>query len=171
MKVSGRPKKSIPTSSKRSPGRPKKITSPRKHYQLQLLTIDIIRNNYYNDKTGSYNPIECYIFQTYDGKDLDGKVPTTKNESPETIIPTGRLIVQQNNKKTIIEKWLQDKKLKPIGPYKRKGETKPYYYLECIKTHGEKGIPEVIHMQICAGPLNVLSEDCMDEVNCWIKNN
>ena len=60
----------------------------------------------------------------------------------------------------IIPNWLTQH---VSGPYFAEREQPVFYYLG--GQHSEYGY---YWMQICSGPLNVLSEDCMDEVNVWI---
>ena len=135
---------------------------------LTPLTINIIRNNYWDNKRQKGKPIKYYTFQSFGGKDIDGKPLSSKNRKAYIMVPTGNLI---HGCKTI-HGWLADKQMQPIGPYKSTGPKANFYYLEGILTHsnGKKIQPELIYLQVCSGPLNGLSEDCLDEVNCWIKS-
>jgi len=141
--------------------------------KLKLLDVDTIRRKFWDNKTHEGKPISYYSFQTFGGKDSKGNVPTSKGLKPDEVIPTGNLIHIHGNKKTTIYNWLCDNKMKPVGPYKSTGPApkKDFYYLEFIATieYGKKITPKLKYLQICSGPLNVISDDCLDEVHCWIK--
>lgn len=137
---------------------------------LKLLTVNQVRTKYWNKDKKAGKKINYYCFQTYDGKDIDGNRPKISgNTKPNVFIPDGTLI-HHNSKtgqKTIINDWLSQSK---SGPYKRNDKSKglnDFYYLRGYCRNGNK--KEKKCLQICSGPLNALSEDCLDEVNCWVK--
>lgn len=138
----------------------------KKDKQLRLLTINDAKHAYINNI-----PIKYYSFQTYDGKDIDDNPPHLRSKdvgTPELFIPDATLIkIEKGKPKERILNWL-DSDIK--GPYKKEEESRILYYLEGW-SNIEKTIPKTV--QICSMPLNILSEDCLDEINLWCldKNN
>jgi hypothetical protein len=135
--------------------------------KLKQLTVAEIRKKYWDAKTGIGSPIKCYLFQSYDGKDINNNAPTVGKKKSHTIIPLG--ILMHKNKKTKVCKitpdWLSTGS---SGPYKKKDEGKSqhdFYYLG-FTMNSIKG--KIYWLQVCSGPLNVISSDCLDEVNFWV---
>src|SRR3972149_11380315 len=142
------------------------------------LTVEDVRKRFWNSNTKSYNTIEYFTTQTSADRLLITKVLNSKknglrlitkeeyndkekqkeyekkyakfmihNLSPEYFTPDGALIVCLDKQK-IISNWLQSGK---PGPYK-KGQNLPFYYLS-----GKFNDPDYNSAQVCAGPLNVIS--------------
>lgn len=114
---------------------------------------------YYNNKL----PIKYTAPQTYGGKDENGHVPSIKSfDNLDSIfLLDGHLKWEKDDKSGIIAYWLAQS---TDGPYSTTDESPIFYYLGGLRYDGT----EHYWMQICSGPLNVLSEDCMDEQNVWI---
>lgn len=142
---------------------------------MKLLTINEIRNKYYNKKLKKFKPIQIYCFQSFSNNLIESGIPLPKRikflKTPNVFIPNGNLIKITKNKKKdreiiikeIIYNWFEKNK---NGPYKLNDKNKSlniFYYLSGIQDN------KYIEYQICSGPLNVLSSDCLDSVNCWIK--
>jgi len=122
-------------------------------------------------------PIACASFQTYGGLDENDKIPTLENynQLEYNIILDGSLKIknrgtcdsfescqaeyEKGENSEIIENWLSSTK---DGPYYKGIADNNLYYLG-IKNEieGNKWI------QICSKPFNVLSSDCVDEVQYW----
>jgi hypothetical protein len=70
-------------------------------------------------------------------------------------------------KQSIIKDWLSKSN---SGPYtvgdSNKNNLSDFYYLGGTFVYGGEYIKG--RLQICSNPLNVLSEDCLDETNCWV---
>ena len=133
---------------------------------VKPLTVDIIRSDYWDKKTKKGKEIHYYSFQSYDGKDLNNKSPMEYEEDFEIFIPDGKLKHEINGKEEIIDDWLSKSNK---GPYKKSdsGKGRPdFYYLGGLKIYNNR--KEYYWAQVCSGPLNVISEDCLDEVNWWI---
>jgi hypothetical protein len=133
---------------------------------LKLLTVDEVREKYWDSDYHTGSPINCWEFQSFDGLDENNNVPNVQTVKPNSITPTG--LLKHRNIKTgkveIIDNWLGCKK---GGPYKKSdiGKSLPdFYYLGFIY----KGSDKITWLQVCSRPLNVISTDCMDEVNVWV---
>ena len=118
--------------------------------------------------------VPIYTLQTFDGKLLDeADGAALKRSAPDYWFwPSGTLIRRDNNdrsKEVRTSNWLR-RKGSQGGPYGPKDkDSSVYYYLEGCSRSSERGPCEVVNLQICSDPLNVLSEDCGDEVNCWVR--
>lgn len=147
---------------------------------LKPLTVNILRDEYWDKKNNKGRPVNLYISQTYDGKDIDGNPLTTESldiGSPEIFITGGHLIHKWgkniypattgpilNQHMEIIENWLSKSN---SGPYKDKSkDSDDFYYLTGYYKHQKQD--EYTELQICSSPFNALSTDCLDEVNCYI---
>ncbi len=133
---------------------------------VKLLTVESVKKNYWNKKTKKGAEIHYYSFQSYGGK-INNKPPKVAPDSFEIFIPDGSLKHTVDGKEKIIKDWLSKS---TVGPYKKKdaGKGQPdFYYLGGWRIYSKKR--EKYWAQICSGPLNVVSEDCLDEVNWWVK--
>jgi hypothetical protein len=130
---------------------------------LKRLTVNEVKKKYWDKVKKVGKPVRYYSTQTYGEIYLQRDM---KSVDWEIFVPDGSLhhINAITKKKKVIEDWLS---MNVPGPYKKidssKGGLSDFYYLGGI-LHGEKGC-----LQICSNPLNVVSEDCMDEVHLWIK--
>lgn len=128
--------------------------------KLKLITVDDARF-YYNHCI----PIVCKSFQTFGGKDENGKYPHIKNydELDATLFLNGSLKevvrTEKGSKHKIIKNWLSKTK---EGPYFEGIRNDALYYLGI-----DSPIDEQSWVQICSGPMNCLSTDCLDECNYW----
>ena len=135
------------------------------------LTVNEIRKKYWDKNKKIGKPISYFAVQTY------GDVFTMNHANehppffsqPDIFIPDGTLhhYNMKTKKKKIWNDWLTSS---TWGPYQKSDENKgcldDFYYLggTFVNDSQREGL-----LQICSRPLNVVSEDCMDEVHCWIK--
>lgn len=116
---------------------------------LRPATVDDARKSY---RSGI--PLKCWIGQTFDGL-IDEKKPSVNSlDHLEDVYFTGHLVIDD---KVTIPNWLNNCN---SGPYYPDVVDNRFYYLPCVLA-GER-------VQICSNPLNVISEDCLDEVNLWV---
>ena len=153
-----------------------------KEEKLIPLTVDHIREYYWDKSKNEGKIITIYTGQTYDGKDINGKILTTNSEEVEEqhFVPGGHLIKKWGESITpatigpileqyteVIKNWLSNS---ISGPYKSKDKGKGsnifYYLTGYYKSEDDKD--RYTELQICSGPFNVLSTDCLDEVNVYI---
>ena len=73
-------------------------------------------------------------------------------------IPNGDLIEESKDNKKIKKRWLQSNN---PGPYLNGIET-PFYYL------GGELVDHRYRAQVCAGPPNVVSYNCLDSTTMWV---
>jgi hypothetical protein len=155
---------------------------------LVPLSIDKIRNDYYNFVSNKYKKIEHFspqssadrlkiievikkndkislkVLEEYDDPKEQHSLETNYPDQmihtiyPQYFTPNGDLIEENKGKKKIMDNWL---KSNLPGPYLQ-GRKKPFYYL------GGKLDDERFRAQICAGPANVLSYDCLDSITMWV---
>ena len=151
---------------------------------LKRVTVDLIRERYWDPITRQGRPISMYAIQDYEGGPVEsGEI---------TFIPDGTLI-HKNFKlkiKKVYPDWLSIRKSDPhtesygkSGPHtKSYGKYGPYaesdygkslndfYYLGGrIKGLIGKGF-YLYALQICTKPINILSTDCLDAVDVWVRN-
>ncbi len=134
------------------------------------LTVNDIRRNYWDKEKNKGKPIKYYSPQTYgDIFILSEKNPSFPFIAFSIFIPDGNLHHEnaKTGEKEIIKGWLSTS---IGGPYKKQDiksrGLNDFYFLGGHSNNGE-----FILLQICSSPLNVISEDCLDEVHCWIKTN
>jgi len=134
--------------------------------RIKRLTIDLIREKYWDYSKNKGKPIKIYT-----GQDLDGHVPD--GTPPQTAIFDGTLIhcgVCKHHKpaKWTIPNWIPSREPGPYLP-EDEGQSLPdFYYLPA--TTNVLGVNmEYYEFQVCSGPLNAISTDCLDEVGVWIK--
>jgi len=133
---------------------------------LKRLTVSQVRTKYWSTSTNSGKPIKCQIFQDYH-----------HHHDQVTLTPLGLLLEQRyqkkgaqiaTNKRTshYTENWLSQSK---SGPYKKSdvGQKQSSFYFLAFISNKEPG--KIIWLQVCSGPLNALSRDCLDDVGVWIK--
>lgn len=157
---------------------------------LVPLTIEKIRRNYYNSITGGYNRIEHFdpqssadrlriveilsnkelkVREEYDDpeeqRDMETRFPDQMilTVSSKYFTPNGNLISvdrddQGKRTKKVKRGWLQSGE---PGPYLHGAQT-PFYYLD-----GKLADPR-FSAQVCAGPVNVVSYDCLDDITMWV---
>jgi hypothetical protein len=122
-------------------------------------------------------PLYYYSQQTYDGYDSEDQVPHREADS----IPDCHFVFDGNLKRevhnnadqtkdtVIVQDWLGTH---DEGPYHEVADHNPssaplhnttYYYLTGV--HSEYGSWD---MQICQDPLNILSENAIDECHVWV---
>lgn len=180
-KHKGKPMKEVSRLYKLSNERTKKSSIPTGSRKLIPLTISILRERFWDKKKNKGKAITLYIGQTYGGKGINGKVLTTKTKgmSQEIFVPGGHLIHEWGKNiypattgpilsqhTEIIENWLSKSNSGPYSPKDKGKGSKDFYYLTGY--YKRKDRDEHTQMQVCSGPLNVLSTDCLDEVNCYI---
>lgn len=139
--------------------------------KIKRLTVASIRNKFWDKKTKKGKRVRFYS-----GQDLSTEIPT--NTSYGIFIPDGDLLCRVSCNRgfcyeQIIEDWLSKS---TNGPYTKRNiklaEGRVFFYLtgrirlpwEAKSKPLEKGC-----LQVCLGPFNVLSEDCLDDIGCWIK--
>ena len=126
---------------------------------LRNCTVHDARWYYLNGK-----PIIFNSFQTFGGKDENGYKPSIalngKMDSSFSLDGSLKWESSKDNSSGIIHDWLSQN---INGPYYTNNSQSLFYYLG--GHHSEYGF---YWMQICSNPLNVLSEDCMDEIMVWI---
>ena len=160
--VGRHPKKPLParTTPVKRGSRVAKVTKP---IQYRLLTVQDVRDRY---RKGV--PIQFGTMQTFDAE----LGQTCSNvDLCATFVPDGTLHHENphTGKREIIRDWLRTS---TDGPYtladsRNKHGSLDFYYLGGTRTGCNEGEDE--RLQVCSSPLNVLSEDCLDEINCWIK--
>jgi len=136
---------------------------------LTLLTVEMVKTQYW--KTGK--PIKFYPIQTYGSKDINDNPVTNFNENGDphelmVFVLDGTLhhVNRTAGIRELIPDWLST----ATGPYREEDREKslPDFYSlggHYVYANGEI---EKSNLQICSGPLNVLSTDCLDEVNVWV---
>ena len=142
-----------------------------KPVNYKKLTVNDVRKNYWDKNKKSGKPIKYYSVQTYgDVFVLDENQQIPFFGTPEIFIPDGTLHhtnMKTKQKQTIID-WLS---FSHNGPYKKEDEQKnglsDFYFLGGTFVYGQK--KQKGHLQICSRPLNVVSDDCLDELHCWIR--
>lgn len=124
---------------------------------LRPCTVDDARQYY-----ARREPIRFMSMQTYGGKDDKGEIPSVQSlaDLSTTFMLDGNLKWRHGQTEGIIADWLT---LSKDGPYYQSKNQSVFYYLS--GNHSEYGY---YWMQICSRPLNVLSQNCMDEVHVWI---
>ena len=137
-----------------------------KYKKLDIVTV---RKDYWKKSTkyvdGRGKPIEFYAIQ-------DFQHPNQVKGEKDIFIPDGSLIKfnTKTNKRTVTEDWLSTGK---GGPYKKsdvgKSMSDLYYLGGLLKRAYSDDYYEKSGLQVCSRPLNVLSDDCLDDVNIWIK--
>jgi len=130
---------------------------------FRLLTVGEVRQRYWNEHKKRGSPISFGTTQTF------GNTPTSVRElEPYVFVPTGDLRKYNRNtqQSEILKDWLS---LNSNGPYFKRGSSDILYYLLGTYLEGQwgKGPGE---LQVCSNPLNALSENCLDEIHCWVTN-
>lgn len=161
-----------------------RITSsdPENMKELELLTVSEVKRRF---KENPLEPIPIYIDQTCTS---ENKRWVADDEDPyEYFLPTGHLIKVDSRNSG--KKWVPISKRSSVpyekgeitlnwlyssekGPYNQEhiGKGQPiFYHLTGLRKYQKDGEYSSYHYQICSGPLNVLSHDCLDEVNCWME--
>ena len=126
---------------------------------LRLCTVSDARWYYLNGK-----PILFKSFQTSGGKDDDGNNPSIAADEnlDSSFALDGSLICvsPKDGRWGIVPNWLSQD---ISGPYYTTDSQPIFYFLG-----GQLSEYGYYWMQICSNPFNVLSEDCLDEVQVWI---
>lgn len=145
------------------------------------LTIEDIRSRFWNPKTKKYKKIEYFSPQSSanrllitdikpasDGTHMfhvleeynDPKERQMKHvlSLPDYFTPNGDLIIGLCDRE-IEHNWLQSGKAGPYGLW----QTMPYYFLGGELSNRNSSA------QVCSGPRNVISHDCLDEITFWVK--
>lgn len=154
------------------------IKTYRKGNYLIPLTIEDIRTRFWNSKTKKYKKIEYFSPQSSADRliIIDIKPGTERihvleeyndpNErqikhvlpAPDYFTPNGDLLIGHSCNKKIKRNWLQSSKPGPYAP----GQTMPFYFLGGKLSNSESVA------QVCAGPRNVISHDCLDAITFWV---
>ncbi len=139
-------------------------------WPMQKLTIELIREKYWNPVTKTCKPIKYISEQFY-----NGFMP--EEEDFEELIFTGALITGTNKKTT---DWLS---LRKYGPYEKNGKNgRTFYYLETVNNMPDTNENKV-QIGWCGVDLtkdisdiddpeqlinNYITEDALDGVNLWV---
>jgi hypothetical protein len=127
---------------------------------MEPLTISTIREKYWDSETKTSLPISIIEFQ---GHTID--VLGTDNFVRYQFIPDGSLITGLNGQ-FITHDWLSSPDAEN-GPYHTVFDRNTFYFLGGRQRF--PGLPDKPkHLQICYLPRNVVAEDCMDSVFCWV---
>jgi len=132
---------------------------------LKKLTVSHIRSNYWDKTTDSGKPFKCWIFQEYANRSQDTFTPLGMLLKTEYLNP-GPKTAKSKKVSTYIENWLSSSK---TGPYKKSdtGKMMPTLYYLAFTSQKEPG--KIIWLQVCSGPLNVVSWNCINNTGVWIK--
>ena len=116
------------------------------------LSVAQVRSNYWDRKRKRGKKIKIKT-----GQDLN-----TYGTYVATIyfVPDGDLVEERGGTYILHEDWLSSSR---SGPYKRNEKSRSFFYL----TGKVQNKP--YRLQICSRPLNVLSEDCLDAIDCWVE--
>tara|TARA_B100000963_G_C22611895_1_gene665289 strand:+ start:881 stop:1291 length:411 start_codon:yes stop_codon:yes gene_type:complete len=133
--------------------------------KLRKLSVNIVRNEFWNKKTKKSKIIHYYWFNGFIN-------PSNRNKDIHkyTFIPNGDLKEMKmiNGKLQTIKihkDWLSTSN---AGPYKRDDNNDVFYFLEGKMFY--KNLKNTVYtggMQICRHPLNKLSDSCIGGSN-WI---
>lgn len=153
----------------------KKVTR-REPMAFKRVTVAMARRHYLKNPNIPMKMITAQDFDTY-GYNKDAKPDYAVIfdgdliETPFVKDKNAASCCNLNPKKDIIHKnWLKNPK--NTGPYKRGQTPKSFYYLSGKTTFfpsEDWKNPINTQVQICSKPLNVLSTDCLDAVDCWVK--
>jgi len=55
------------------------------------------------------------------------------------------------------------------GPYTSTAPSSTLYYVKAKVIYNRTSVPDIDRFQICSNPFNVISYDCLDGVNLWIR--
>ncbi len=152
------------------------------------LSINDIRNYHWDSKNKKYRRIEHFspqssadrlrilqilpnnggfelqLVEEYDDpteqKEMETEYPDQMVHTigPQYFTPNGDLTIKNKGNKETKVKWLQNGN---PGPYLH-GKKSPFYYLD-----GDLDDPRY-RAQVCAGPVNILSYDCLDSITMWV---
>lgn len=130
--------------------------------KFRKLSVNIVRNEFWNKKTKKSKIINYYWFNGFINPSK-----LNRNIHKYTFIPNGDLKEMKmiNGKLQTIKihkDWLSTSK---SGPYKRDDKNNVFYFLE-----GKIFFEKTVYtggMQICKNPLNKLSDSCIGGSN-WI---
>ncbi len=135
-------------------------------WPLERLTIELIREKYWDPVTKTCEPIKYIYAQCYDGY-MPGN-----NEFKELVF-TGALITGFNDRK-ITKDWLS---LSEYGPYKENGSNKKmFYFLETVdKTESDENMVQIgwcgldLTKNISNAIVNnFLSFEVLDGLDLWV---
>lgn len=139
--------------------------------KYRLLTVEEVRRRYWNPVTKKGRPIHFSSIQTFG----EGPDPKIELGLDEVYVPNGTLIQERTQsatksgrhlRQTILLDWLSGP---AVGPYTSRKSSETFYYYGGDYVQGNQGAAGAV-LQICSDPLNALSTDCLDEVNCWVLN-
>lgn len=131
--------------------------------QYKWVHIDELRAFY---KANPGKPFHFWAFQDFDEylEDIDEDEDAEKSQ--DSFIPDGNLVKRVGQEKTVFENWLDGDE---PGPY-RTFSNKTFYYLSGqFKMAGDKEYENGYLLQVCAAPLNYLSEDALDSIDVWVR--
>ena len=134
------------------------IISQIKRNMLKRVTVDSIREKYWDPVTKTGKPVTMYTIQDYDEQ------PDSHKEEI-TFVPDGSLIHKRGDEKKKYDDWLSTELSGPYHESDLGKSLKDYYYLGGY-TITPKGKYEY-NLQICTKPVNILSDDCLDAVDAW----
>lgn len=127
--------------------------------KYKRLSVAEVRKKYWNGRTKTGKKIKITV-----GQDMD-----TYGQIKDTEIiyftPDGNLFEHGPRGDILHKDWLTKSR---GGPYKKNDSNKSrstFYYLTGKLVAGW----DSNQLQICSGPLNKLSTDCLDEVGCWVR--
>jgi len=130
---------------------------------LERLTIDIIRAEYWDPTFKIGKPVYLYAIQDYTGE-------STSDYESLIFIPDGSMI-HENKRLGIHHRYDDWLSYNSSGPYTESdlGKSLDDFYYLSGRIKGLLGNDfEPYNLQICTRPLNILSTDCMNAIDCWI---
>lgn len=127
---------------------------------LRRATVDDARRAFQNRQ-----PLKCYYsMQTFGGLDEDGNVPSIAPDQLEELVFTGTLIYWSPETSAVVKhvNWLYTSTKGPY--YEGMTDSGDFFYLE-IEPDRQLGMKQI---QVCFAPKNMLSTDCLDEIDVWV---
>ncbi len=136
---------------------------------MERLTINLIRNHFWNPVTKTCKPIKFFSEQCYECSEDEDSAIINEEDWWITVTFTGNLIQRKDDTKDLIVKnWLSSKK---EGPYNTKGSNRyTLYYLETKEEMGneEKSLQIAWNGEDSNLPNNYLTEDVSGIDDCWV---
>ena len=131
--------------------------------RFKMLTVDLIRERYWNKKTNKCKTIECYMREG-DPDDIFGPTGEIQNKKSDLFTvkfkPNGDLLEEWykdgKDVKKLHKNWLSTNK---PGPYKSTEEQRIFYSLEGKLMYYDEY--EDLGLQVCSDPLNSLANNCL----------
>src|SRR5438105_4118964 len=130
--------------------------------RYRVLTVDEIRARYWDRQRKRGRPIAFASVQTF------GDEPKRDLVFDEVFLPDGSLVCETMiggtawrpiQRREVLDDWLSES---ASGPYTGRHSEDSFYYLGGRWLHGNQG------PALSSDPLNAISTDCLDEINCWV---